>query len=206
MTSPDDTETALLEAVRAEVAAVGARRITVAGVARRAGLSRMTVYRRAGNVQQLVLDALAQEFRVVLAQADGAAGIGRARIVTVALQVVHSLQHSALLHKLHQDDPDLLLPYLLDHFGRGQLTLVTRLAELVADGQRDGSVRAGDPELLSRMLIIALQGFVFAPDMIDADTVDADLTDTEATSDPLAAQVDHELERLIDGYLGPIVR
>ena len=52
------------------------RRATATSIAKRAGVSRMTVYRRGGGVKQLVLDALSREFDTLLRQAlvDAAAG------------------------------------------------------------------------------------------------------------------------------------
>ena len=56
------TDDALLAAVRDEVLAYGVRRATATSIAHRAGVSRVTVYRRGGGIRQL-LDALVAEFR-----------------------------------------------------------------------------------------------------------------------------------------------
>ncbi|MBK8755765.1 MAG: TetR/AcrR family transcriptional regulator [Actinomycetales bacterium] len=65
----DATDDALLAAVHDEVIDYGVRRATATSIAKRAGVSRMTVYRRGGGVKQLVLDALSREFDTLLRQA-----------------------------------------------------------------------------------------------------------------------------------------
>ena len=69
------TDQDLLAAVREEVLAYGVRRATATSIAARAGVSRMTVYRRGGGVKQLVLDALSREFETQIAEVvSGARG------------------------------------------------------------------------------------------------------------------------------------
>ena len=47
-------------------------------------------------------------------------------------------------------DPELLLPYLVDRRGPPRTRLLALLEAGIAEGQADGSVRAGDPVLLAR--------------------------------------------------------
>ncbi len=67
--TPVATDDALLAAVHDEVIDYGVRRATATSIAKRAGVSRMTVYRRGGGVKQLVLDALSHEFDTLLRHA-----------------------------------------------------------------------------------------------------------------------------------------
>ena len=53
---------ALLDAARASIVAVGWRRSTLTDVARRAGVSRMTIYRRWPDMQSLVADLMTREW------------------------------------------------------------------------------------------------------------------------------------------------
>ena len=87
--SVDGSDEALLAAVHDEVIDYGVRRATATSIAKRAGVSRMTVYRRGGGVKQLVLDALSREFDTLLRQAlvDAAAGSSATgRDATAALE------------------------------------------------------------------------------------------------------------------------
>src|SRR3954468_8972110 len=58
---------AVLDAARDSVLAVGVRRTTLTDVARRAGVSRMTIYRRWPDVRTLVADLMTREWIAVAA-------------------------------------------------------------------------------------------------------------------------------------------
>src|SRR4051794_38691007 len=60
----------VLDATRASVLAVGVRRTTLTDVARRAGVSRMTVYRLVPDVTTLILEVISREFAALLADAE----------------------------------------------------------------------------------------------------------------------------------------
>ena len=70
----------MLEAARACVLAVGVRRTTFSDVARRAGVSRMTLYRRFPDLETLLSTLMTWEFGQVVeeARAAGAGGSCRA--------------------------------------------------------------------------------------------------------------------------------
>ncbi|HST43382.1 MAG TPA: helix-turn-helix domain-containing protein, partial [Conexibacter sp.] len=61
---------ALLDATRACVLAVGVRRTTVTDVARRAGVSRMTLYRRYPDVTSLIQALMTREFSAIIEDVD----------------------------------------------------------------------------------------------------------------------------------------
>src|SRR3978361_1661723 len=66
--SPDD---AYLDAARAAILAVGRSRTTLTDIARRAGVSRMTLYRRWPDTQTLLADLMTREWGRVVAEAAG---------------------------------------------------------------------------------------------------------------------------------------
>jgi AcrR family transcriptional regulator len=169
----------LLDAARASIVAVGWKRSTLTDVARRAGVSRMTIYRRWPDMQTLLADLMTREWSGLVEEPDAA----RAPVQRVAggvASTVTALRDNELFHKIVHVDPELLLPYLLDRRGRTQDTLLELLEAGIADGQQDGSVRSGDPALLARSVLLAAYGFALsAPTMADADlsleTIDAEL-------------------------------
>src|SRR5690349_4640158 len=59
--SEGDTETAILDAALAEVLAHGIRRTTASDIARRAGMSRQTLYRYHPDVQALLAALITRE-------------------------------------------------------------------------------------------------------------------------------------------------
>jgi AcrR family transcriptional regulator len=173
--SADD---ALLDAAREAILAVGWRRTTLTDVARRAGVSRMTLYRRWPDMQTLLADLMTREWSdIAIAPGDGPA---RGRIATGVAATVAALRDNALFAKILHVDPELLLPYLLD-----------LLAARIGEGQADGSVREGAPTLLARSVLLAAHGFA-----LSARTMTGD-------AGPSVADLDGELAGLIDRYLAP---
>src|SRR5690625_5412712 len=73
MPSKRNVEDDILDATRTCVEAFGVRRTTLTDVARRAGVSRPTVYRRWPDVTALVADLLTRELRTLLLDEETAA-------------------------------------------------------------------------------------------------------------------------------------
>src|SRR5918911_2108445 len=89
----------ILAATRATVLAVGVRRTTLTDVARRAGVSRMTLYRLVPDVTTLVLEVITREFAELFERAESGARrrrTARARLVASTVDVVRALPESPL--------------------------------------------------------------------------------------------------------------
>lgn len=197
----EPAEERYLDAAAAAILAVGWSRTTLTDVARRAGVSRMTLYRRWPDTDTLLADLMTREWtRIVVAAStdDGetfgeADGDGLERLVVQATRVVAALRADPLLRRVVDVDPTTLLPYLLQRRGRTQDLLADLLATRIREGQRDGSVRAGDPVLLARALLLAAHGF-----LLSAHTM------TDATHG--LADYDAELAQVVRSYLAPTTR
>src|SRR5690606_8859133 len=128
---------AVLDSVRDAVLAVGVRRTTLTDVARRAGVSRMTLYRRWPDVRSLVGDLMTRGW---IAVATGAmperrpGGTTRALLVDGLVAGVRAVRGNPLFRKIVDVDPELLLPYVLDRRGASQEALL----ELLAGSLREG--------------------------------------------------------------------
>ncbi len=155
----------ILDAARATVLDFGVRRTTVSEVARRAGLSRMTVYRRYPDGAELMRALMTREFGSVLVRArEETAGLasGRERLVGAAIRTIELLMTHPLMLRLLELDPEMLLPYLTDRIGRFQELAREAVAAAVADGQADGSVRGGDALVLAAACELAVRGLVIS--------------------------------------------
>src|SRR3954452_4190567 len=89
----------ILDATRATVLAVGVRRTTLTDVARRAGVSRMTLYRLVPDVTTLILEVMTREFAQLLVDAERSARrrrSARARLVTSTVELVRRLPEAPL--------------------------------------------------------------------------------------------------------------
>lgn len=182
---------AILAATRDTVLAVGVRRTTLTDVARRAGVSRMTLYRLVPDVTTLVLEVMTREFAALLGAAEAEAGrrrSARSRIVAVVVEVVRRLPDEPLFRRVLDVDPELLLPYLTDRIGATQLLAIGHVRRMLAEGVADGSVRRGDLEVLATTLATVAVPFV----------VSARLLDEVGRDDAL-----EELGRMVDAWLRP---
>ncbi|MFI8235396.1 TetR/AcrR family transcriptional regulator [Streptomyces sp. NPDC085900] len=156
---------AVLDAVRDCVLAVGMRRTTLADVARRAGVSRMTLYRRWPDLRTLVGDLMTREWIAVATRAipDPAPGTGtRTRIVDGLVTGVEAFRDHPLFRKIVDVDPELLLPYVLDRRGASQEALLGLLGDALREGHADGSVRPGHTERQARALLLTVQSFTLS--------------------------------------------
>ncbi|MGW4194863.1 TetR/AcrR family transcriptional regulator [Streptomyces sp. NPDC005004] len=155
----------VLDAVRDCVLAVGVRRTTLADVARRAGVSRMTLYRRWPDLRSLVGDLMTREWLAVATRVlpeERAGTAARERIVDGLVTGVAEFRAHPLFRKIVDVDPELLLPYVLDRRGASQQALLALLAEALRAGHMDGSVRVGHPERQARALLLTVQSFALS--------------------------------------------
>jgi AcrR family transcriptional regulator len=176
---------AYLDAARACILDVGWRRTTLTEVARRAGVSRMTIYRAWPDMGSLLGDLMTREWVGIAAATQAAAADAAPAattpegIATAALSTVRALRDNELFVRIVELDPDLMLPYLLHRRGRSQEALIEILAAGIAAGQEGGTVRAGDPVLMARSLTLAGHGFVFSALTMTDDRIGLDDLDDE---------------------------
>ena len=169
----------VLDAARECVLAVGVRRTTMTDVARRAGVSRMTLYRRFPDLDAVLSALMTREFgRLIGRPAEGATT--RERVVAMVVNGSRTLASDPLFVRLLDVDPELLLPYVTRRLGGMQRIAVAAAAEALAAS--DGSVRTdASPEAIE----LIARGFVLA-------------SHGELGVDPWV-----ELEHAVDGYLRP---
>jgi AcrR family transcriptional regulator len=173
-----------LDAARACILDVGWRRTTLTEVARRAGVSRMTIYRSWSDMPQLLGDLMTREWgAIVTAAAGGREEAGTVeRIVGTALRAVRALRANELFVRIVELDPELLLPYLLSRRGRSQQAILDLMAEQLRVGQAIGEVRGTDPDVLARALLLTTHGFVLSghtmvDDLASEEALDAELAE-----------------------------
>jgi AcrR family transcriptional regulator len=181
----------VLDATLASVLAVGVRRTTLTDVARRARVSRMTLYRMVPDVQTLIMAMLTREFGRVLDAAERAAArrrTARAKLVTSAIEIVRRLPDEPVFRRVIDVDPELLLPYLTDRFGSTQHLAIAHVRDLLVEGMRDRSVRRADADILATTLVLATTSFVVS---------------AQSVAPSERASILTELERMIDSWLMP---
>jgi AcrR family transcriptional regulator len=186
----DPTADAILDAARSSVGHFGIRRTTLSDIARLAGVSRMTVYRRYPDLPALIRELMTREFGALMDEIDASVDgpDGRSRLVARAGSAVRALREHPLLRKLLEAEPELLLPYVLGRVGGTQRHVLRLVARDVAEGQADGSIRAGDARVLAFAVLLASQSFLFSAGTFEE-------VEPEEAFD--------ELARMLDGALQP---
>jgi AcrR family transcriptional regulator len=178
-------QSAYLDAARACILDVGWRRTTLTEVARRAGVSRMTIYRAWPDMPAVLGDLMTREWGEVVARAvaDAARDTDRAtaadRLVAEVVATCRALRDNELFVRIVELDAELLLPYLLTRRGRSQQAIADLTAGRIREGQADGSIRDGKPDAMSRALLLAMHGFVLSLHTMVDDDVDESELDCE---------------------------
>src|SRR5882724_108600 len=112
---PSNRHKDLLAAARETVLGVGVRRTTLVDVARRAGVSRMTIYRAFPDVAALVSALMTEEFGGLIDEVTQAASgfrTGRERLVEATVHAARAIPNNPVFRRVADVDPELLLPYV----------------------------------------------------------------------------------------------
>lgn len=170
----------LLDAARECVLSFGVRRTTLTDIAKRAGTSRMTVYRRFPGVTSLVAALMTREFGKLLSTAetdgtDRTPANARERLVASAVRAARELVRDPLMSSVLDRDAELLLPYLVQRAGSTQRLAEKFITEQLTEGHADGSVRNGSTAAQARMFFLTVQAFVISHRPATADVPEDDL-------------------------------
>jgi AcrR family transcriptional regulator len=192
-TSPNRVaDDVLLDAALECVLAVGVRRTTLSDVARTAGVSRMTLYRRFPDVRGMLSALLTREFGKLIVEVTEA-GVNeptaRGQLIAASVHTLRALSNNSLMRTLIERDAEMLLPYLTERIGTSQRMSEEFIRAKLAAGVEDGSIRAGDPAVQARMVYLLLQPYV--------------ITSRPSTSDLTLDDLVAEVGRVLDLALRP---
>jgi AcrR family transcriptional regulator len=149
------------------VAASGARHLTMDDVARRAGVGRMTVYRRFGDKGRLVEALAVRESRRCLEQLDDAIGPAAPIEDQVAAGFVTSLRLARdhpLLNRLARFEPEAVLGALRADGGAVFAAARAFVAARLRASQKAGVVGSLEVEAASELLVRLALSFVLVQD------------------------------------------
>ncbi|ONI90451.1 TetR family transcriptional regulator [Saccharothrix sp. ALI-22-I] len=162
MTSQRHSDDALLDAARDCVVQVGVRRTTLTDIAKRAGVSRMTLYRRFPDVGTLVRALMTREFTALLQRITVTGDNTRQRLVAQAIASIRLLAADPLMRRVLDLDAELMLPYLVQRLGSTQKLVEAFLVAQIEAGHADGSIRAGSPAAQARLVLLTTQSLVLS--------------------------------------------
>jgi AcrR family transcriptional regulator len=178
----------ILDAAASCVVAYGIDRVTLAEIARRAGVSRPTIYRRWPDTQALLAALLTARIVGVLRDVPSRSA-GREALVERIVGVAERLRHDDVVMSVFHSAPELAMVYIAERLGTSQQILINAVAAELKVAQRDGSVRAADPRQLAAMCLLITQSTIQSAQIVEP-ILDADA---------LAVELAHSL----NGYLRP---
>jgi AcrR family transcriptional regulator len=172
---------AYLDAARACILDVGWRRTTLTEVARRAGVSRMTIYRTWADMPTLLGDLMTREWGGVVSEQVDAERSESAvqRICDAIVGTVQALRENELFVRIVEVDPELILPYLFSRRGRSQELILELTERAIAEGQATGEIRRESAAGIARALLLAAHGFVLSAHTMVDDAVSLEELDAE---------------------------
>ena len=169
----------ILDAAASCVVDFGVDRVTLAEIARRARVSRPTVYRRWPDTHTILAALLTARITGAW-RGVPARGPGRAALVERIVAVAERLRRDALIVSVLRSAPELAMVYITDRLGTSQQILIDAVAAELRAGQRDGSVRAGDPRQLAAMALLITQSTIQSAQIVKP-ILDAQALATELT-------------------------
>jgi AcrR family transcriptional regulator len=178
----------ILDAAASCVLAYGVERVTLAEIARRAGVSRPTVYRRFPDTRSILAALLTMRITHALDDVPSR-GVGREHVVSRVVAVAERLRRDDVIVSVLHEAPELAMFYLSERLGTSQQILLDAVASELKAAQADGSVRVGDVRQLAVMSLLITQSTILSAQLV------APILDAQA----LAVELAHSL----NGYLKP---
>ena len=186
--SDSSVEKRILDAAAACILAFGVERTTMTEIARRARVSRPTIYRRWPDIRWVIAELLTIRIAGVLEKVPDR-GIGREDMVDRVVAVAEHLRNDEIVMSVLINAPSMAMVYIAERLGTSQQILIDALAEAIKAGQADGSVREGDPRQMGAMCLLITQSTIQSAQMVDA------ILDSRA--------LNVELAHSLNGYLKP---
>lgn len=183
-----EIELRILDAAAELVAARGLEGLTVTALAKRAGVSRPTVYRRWPGTDEIVRATLLRTTLSLIERLGPLPGT-REGLVDTVLRFSSLFRADPLYRSLLERQPELFTRYSLERIGSSQRALLQWIAAAIEASQHDESVRRGDAGEMSVMLLLIAQSAVLSHHSVSA------LIGEE--------ELDAQLRVAIDGFLRP---
>lgn len=184
----DRTEERLLDAASEIVATRGTRGLSITELARSAGVSRPTVYRRWESADEVLRALIAHRTQLVIT-AVGPQAADRAALVDKVVRFGDAFHADPVFGHLLATEPEVFTRYAFQRIGRSQRVVLEWLAAAISAGQHGGTIRAGSAPDMAVMVLLISQSAVFSHRTVTP-VIDEDALRTE-------------LAHSLDGYLRP---
>ncbi|MEU4159094.1 TetR/AcrR family transcriptional regulator [Actinoplanes sp. NPDC026670] len=170
----DEVTTRLLDAAYDQFCRMGIRRSTMEDVARRAGVSRITAYRRFATKDALVEQVVRREFRRYFDQFlidISSARTAADRVVVGFASSLRAFRNNPLIGGLMTAEPDLLVPSLINDGGQTMAVVQRFVAARLRVDQQDGHISPSvDVDLVAEVWTRLSASFLAIPSqLVDLD-------------------------------------
>ncbi|MFX0578474.1 TetR/AcrR family transcriptional regulator [Nocardia nepalensis] len=160
------TDRAILTAAAAVISANGERNLTIDEVAERAGYTRMTVFRRFGSREQLLLATYTYELRKVLDAVANAADSAHNRLEraeTVVWQLVSAAQGNPIAQRLAQVEPTAVVDLWRGTEFAGQAWGASLISRLLQDGHLEDPLDADEADFVGDVFMRLVVSLLLVP-------------------------------------------
>jgi AcrR family transcriptional regulator len=170
----DDTRARILDAAYEQFSRMGIQRSTMEDVARRAGVSRITVYRRFATKDALVEHVVRREFRryfdQFLVDIEQARTVAE-RVVLGFVSSLRAIRRNPLIGGLIATEPDLLVASMIGDGGQTLATVRQFVAGQLRREQHAGAVSTDlDTDLAAELIVRVSASFLVIPShVVDVD-------------------------------------
>ncbi len=184
--SVDTVEAQVLDAAAQCVVDYGFARVTLAEIARRAEVSRPTIYRRWPDMNSVLAAVLTERITGAVVQVPER-GDSREQLVERIVSIAGLLRSDAVVMSVLHTAPEFLMVYITGRLGTSQHFAIAALEDGIARGQTHGSIRNGNTRELAAMVLLTVQSVLQSGELV------VSILD----SDSLAT----ELAYMLNGYL-----
>ncbi|WP_091233809.1 TetR/AcrR family transcriptional regulator [Microbacterium sp. 3J1] len=174
----DATQTRVLDAADELIVRRGVHGVTIAELARRAGLSRPTVYRSWNDADDVVRAALLRRMAGII-ELFSERPATRRELVDDVLRFSGLFRADAVYGQLLSEEPEAFTRYTLQRVGSSQRMILRWLADAIRTAQVGGTVRDSEPTGIAVMLLLVAQSAVLShgtvSDLLPEETWESEL-------------------------------
>lgn len=178
---PDPSAAKIIAAARVCLIRNGMR-TTITDVARRAGVSRPTVYRKFFTLEEIISETLTQEMVGMLG--DVANPTSTKEFIEIIVDVTNRVRRNELMRAILSEEPELLVTYQFHRLGRSQLAIIDVLERML---RALTGLSSENPKQQALFILMLVQSVAFM-----ANTVSEYFDD---------ASWKEELRKMLKGYL-----
>lgn len=166
----DETAARLIDAAYEQFRRMGIRRSTMDDVAKRAGVSRVTVYRRFSTKDLLVQQVIRREFRRYfdrfLSDIERAETVAD-RVVLGFVSSLRAIRGNPLIGGLMDVEPESVVPSMISDGGRTMATVREFVAGQLRREQAAGTVpSAVDVDVVAELMVRVSTSFLITPSLL----------------------------------------